>query len=111
MGEAALINDWQEIKKLPAICLDISHSLKAKENVVEIAKTVENIQQIHVSFFDGRRTHQNILHSKKLLRDILINLKNVDWCLELSPEAFGNWDDDKIINELIQTRKFLENIN
>ncbi|MEI7792333.1 MAG: hypothetical protein WCI57_02520 [Candidatus Berkelbacteria bacterium] len=111
MGKKSILNGADEFNKFPGFCFDTAHELRdfGKKTVATILQ-MKNIKQFHLSNYDGR-CHKDILKNKAFFKEIITAHPEANRCIELSPNAFvDDIDENKIIKQLIETRKFLETI-
>ncbi|MFA5926827.1 MAG: hypothetical protein WCT32_00600 [Patescibacteria group bacterium] len=112
MGPKCVEQGVNKYNEYPNFCFDTAHEISNGSDVIKMVSEMPNIRQFHLSWFDGKECHMNILKQKKFFRELISIRPDALRCLELRPEAFANpYDDQEIVNSLIQSREFLENIS
>lgn len=85
---------WNKVRELKNICCDIAHS--ARNNEVYDMNN-KNIKQYHLSFWDGKEDHLNLIGKEKYLKNL--NLRKANYCLEICPKAYNLKNVLKILKE------------
>lgn len=111
MGKKSVLNGANEFNKFPGFCFDTAHELRDfGDKTITTILHMKNIEQFHLSNYD-ERCHKDILKNKNFFEEIILAHPKANRCIELSPRAFLDpINEEKIIKQLIETRKFLETI-
>lgn len=101
-----------KFKKLPRICLDLSHALYDID-AFEILSILQkkNVFQIHASLSKDGLFHLPIIEDQSLFKKIFPSGKNLNIIVEISFKALESLTHDELVDHLKQTRIFLEDLN
>ncbi|MDD4477160.1 MAG: TIM barrel protein [Patescibacteria group bacterium] len=101
-----------DFKTSPAVCFDIAHALRSKQDPKLFIKSLDNIRQWHLSNWDGKDDHLSILEEKEKFSSLL-NIGPAECiCLELCPKAFLDiQNQEEIIDVLQRTLAFIRKKN
>lgn len=99
------------IANYPNFCFDVTHSMVTSEDPLATAEGMDNIKQFHLSYFNGKDNHRNVLESPELIKNIVKTHPEATRCLEVYPNAFPDiTNENEVIEILTKTREFLEEI-